>query len=263
VVKGKQKLVWKIENRKWFNLPPISNFHTVFQFPLTIFHFFLDLVFPRFCVGCGKEGDWICDLCQHKILQVKTQVCPDCGRISKFGRYCHRHQKRWGLSGVIVAAYYEEGPIKEAIHNLKYNDILELKILLGEILTIALKENLQLGQSILITAVPMHFLRRARRGYNQAEILADYIAQRLKFPKNFQILKKSKFTKTQVTVSGRKRRANLKNSFVFTGLKDTIKNKTIVIVDDVTTTGTTLNECAKVLREAGARRVWGLVIAKG
>lgn len=224
--------------------------------------YFLDLVFPKFCVGCGKEGEWLCEICQHKILMVKTQVCPDCGRVSQFGQYCPRHQKRWGLSGIIVAAYYEEGPIKEAIHNLKYNDILELKILLGEILTQALKDNRKLGPFIFMTAVPLHFWRRAQRGYNQSELLGDYVANKLRLPKNFQILRKIRQTKPQVKLGGKKRLENLKNSFIF-NKKINIRGRTIIIVDDVTTTGTTLNECAKVLRRAGAKRVWGLVVAKG
>ncbi len=227
--------------------------------------FFLDLLFPRFCIDCGKEDEWLCSLCKNKILRAKTQVCPECGRISRFGRYCRRHQKRWGLSGIIVAAYYEEGPIKEAIHNFKYNHILEMKDILGEVLAESLKDNLDIAKDILVTAVPLHFLRQAQRGYNQSELLADYVADKLKLPKNFHILKKMRWTKPQVQLGGKKRLKNLTNSYKIFKKFDPnfIRRKTIILVDDVTTTGTTLNECAKVLRAAGARRVWGLVVAKG
>lgn len=224
--------------------------------------YILDLIFPKFCVGCQKEGAWVCSECAQKVLIVGTQVCPVCGRISKYGKYCLRHQRPHGLSGIICACYFDEGPIKEAIHNFKYNHILELGNFLGEIMVKAVKENLDIGKNLLITAVPLHPLRRAQRGYNQAEILAETVADRLGLSKNFQILKKIRWTKPQVKVSGKKRTKNLKNCYKIFN-KNVVRGKTIVLVDDVTTTGTTLNECAKVLRKAGAKRVWGLVIARG
>jgi len=243
---------------------------------LEIWNFLLDLIFPKFCVGCAKEGDWVCCECQKAILPVKTQVCPLCGRISPNGKYCPNHQKPHGLSGIIVAAYYEEGPVKELIHNFKYNHILEIKEILGGLMTKALKENVsffrdrgKMTPPLLVTAVPLHFWRRSQRGYNQSELLADEVyekflaeSQGFKLQKNFKILKKIRKTKPQVKFSGKKRRKNLIKSFEI-NKNFNILGRTIILVDDVTTTGTTLNECAKVLRKAGARRVWGLVVAKG
>lgn len=235
-------------------------------------NFLLDLIFPKFCVDCAKEGDWLCQGCQKEILPVKTQVCPDCGIISQNGKFCHDHQKPHGLSGIIVAAYYEEGPTKELIHNFKYNHILELKEILGDLLVKALKDNIGAIQGeTIITAVPLHFLRRSQRGYNQSELLAEVVVEKINenrpkagqpWVENFNILKKIRRTKPQVKFSGKKRRKNLQNSFKF-NKNFNVLGRTIILVDDVTTTGTTLNECAQVLRAAGARRVWGLVIARG
>ncbi len=228
--------------------------------------FFLDLIFPKFCVGCGLEGEWVCPKCQNEVIRVITQVCPDCGKISPAGRYCLKCRKKHRLYGVVVAAYYEEGPIKEAIHNLKYNNVLELKEFLGNLMVAALKENIDdIGHGFMMVAVPMHYLRKAQRGYNQAEILADFVAKQLKIEKIFKIIKKIRNTKSQVSKSGKKRRENLKNSFKIIdnfSLKK-VAGRTLVIVDDVTTTGTTLEECARVLKSAGAKRVWGLVVARG
>lgn len=221
-----------------------------------------DLIFPKFCVGCGQEGVWLCSSCLKKILPVATQVCPTCGRIAKYGNYCSKDYRAWGAAGIIAACYWQEGPIKELIHNFKYNSLLEVKVILGDLLVKALKDNLPENQNFLITAAPLHFWRRSQRGYNQSELLADYVAEKLKLPKNFKILRKIRSTKPQVKFSGKKRRENLKNSFVFNN-NFNIQRRTIIIVDDVTTTGTTIFECAKVLRKAGARKVWGLVVAKG
>ena len=226
-------------------------------------NFFLDLIFPKYCFGCGGEGNWLCKDCKKKILAIRTQTCPNCKKITQAGRYCPRCRKITKLTGVIVACYFEEGPIKELIHNFKYNHILELQMVLGDLLIDSLIENRDsIGRDFLITAVPMHYLRRARRGYNQSELLAAYVADALKIPKNFQILKKIHKTRPQVQFSGKKRRENLKNSFKICKNADVL-GKTFVVVDDVTTTGATLNECARILKVAGARKVWGLVVAKG
>ena len=221
-----------------------------------------DIIFPKFCLGCEREGLWVCEKCLKKIIQVKTQVCPECGKVSSLGRYCPKHKRLWGLSGIMVAGYYQEGPLKEIIHNFKYNHILELGNFLGTLMAEALEENLPAEKNLLLCAVPLHFLRRAQRGYNQAEILGSKIACELKLPANFKLLKKVRFTKPQVQVAQDERRVNLIKSFAI-NQNISLKGKTIILIDDVATTGTTLNECAKVLRKKGARRVWGLVAAKG
>lgn len=242
--------------------------------------FILDLLFPKFCLGCGAEDNWLCRACEQKIVLVKTQVCPVCGKISQNGQYCakcrfdeilvevegrkkpKKVKRRKSLQGIIVAAYFEEGPTRELIHNFKYNHILEIKDVLGAALLNGLRENQIFDSRTIITAVPLHFWRQARRGYNQAEVLADYVASHLKFEKNFKILKKIRWTNPQVKYGGKKRRKNLENAFVF-NKNYKIANRTVLLVDDITTTGTTLEECAKVLRAAGARKVWGLVVARG
>jgi ComF family protein len=118
-------------------------------------------------------------------------------------------------------------------------------------------ENLKL----IISFVPLHFRRKAMRGYNQSEILARLIGQKTGL-KVLDLLKKAKSTTRQAELSGTKRRKNLENAFrVKKGID--IKNKKIIIVDDVMTTGSTLEECARVLKTAGAKEVWGLVIARG
>ena len=222
--------------------------------------FLLDLLFPKFCLGCGLEGGWLCPACQDQILLVKTQVCPTCERVSSGGRFCRKCRQKKYLSGIIVSAYYGEGPTKELIHNLKYHGILELSDFLGEMLAGALAENPP-AKDMVLSFVPLHFLREKQRGFNQAEILTKVVAQRLKLPKA-RFLRKIRFTKRQVDLKGQERRKNLKNVFRVLPVFDP-KGKTIVLVDDITTTGTTLEECARALKEAGAKRVWGLVAARG
>lgn len=219
----------------------------------------LDLIFPCFCVGCGKEGSWLCPNCLEEIIFVVSPTCPQCGRLSENGSYCSKCQKNKSLEGIIVSAYYEEGPLKEAIHNFKYNSVKELSPFLANFLIKAL-ETYQIEDIDLITWVPLYHKRQAQRGYNQAEILAREIAQRLDL-KTGSLLKKIKKTKIQVKLKGPERRKNLIGAFKVNNIS--LKSKRIILVDDITTTGTTLNECAKVLKKAGAKEVWGLVLAKG
>jgi len=222
-------------------------------------NWFLDLFFPKFCVGCKKEGSWLCKSCQKNIIAVVSQVCPQCGRLNLQGKYCSRCQKGKFLKGIIAALYYEEGPTKEIIHNLKYNSVIELAPVLGKAMAKTLKDNI-LGENIFITWAPLHPRRLAQRGFNQSELLAKTIAKESKLPMANLLLKK-KNTKRQVELKGDRRRKNLAG--VFTFKKCDIRGKTIVIIDDVTTTGATLNECAKVLKEKGAKEIWGLVVARG
>lgn len=173
----------------------------------------LDLIFPKFCLGCQKDGDWLCLRCRQNIVRVKTQTCPECGKISLQGKYCRKCQQAGGLAGIIVSAHYREGPTKELIHNFKYNHILDLKELLGGLMTQALKDHLKITQDFIIVPVPLHWLRKSQRGYNQAEILAHEISQNLNLPlKN--ILFKFRSTSQQVTLQGKDRRKNLDRVFL-------------------------------------------------
>lgn len=249
----------------------------------------LDFLFPKYCVNCGSEGDWVCFKCAQNIIPVVSQVCPECEKLSLTGEYHQNCRKGKNLKGIICSTYFREGPIREMIHNLKYNGVSELVKPLAERMGKALKENIQLpiinNQSnsnnqnkkieklkighlldvgycdLVITFVPMHNSRKATRGYNHAELLAKQIGKNLNICVRDLLIKKTK-TRRQAELSGSARRKNLSGSFLLKS--DTcIKNCKIIIVDDVTTTGSTLNECAGVLRKAGAKEIWGLVVARG
>jgi ComF family protein len=222
-------------------------------------NFVFDLIFPKFCVGCGIEGTWLCNNCKKDILLVESQVCPDCLKISQQGKYCKDCRKKYALKGIMCACYFEEGPTREIIHNFKYNSVTELQGVLGDILYRVFKKSDLLID--LITFAPLHRKRMAQRGYNQSEILTQKLSEKSKI-KYQSLLIKKRSTKRQVELTGKLRRKNLTGVFsIIKGIN--IKNKRILIIDDITTTGATLDECAKVLKSAGAREVWGLVVARG
>lgn len=253
-----------------------------------IVNFILDLLFPKHCVGCDKEGSWLCNKCANDIVKIKTPICPTCQKITLYGQFCPKCRAKTNLTGVIVAAYYEEGPLKEAIHTYKYEGVFDLASDLGKLLCDKLNllppTLIRLASErpefhrrtrwnkvgVVMIPVPLHKKRKAQRGYNQAELLARQINiknERLKTKNGLiltQKLIRHKYQKkSQTELSGSARRKNLVNCFSWVGDKNELKGKIVFLVDDVYTTGSTLNECAKILRrDAGVKEVWGLVLAK-
>ncbi|MEI6039961.1 MAG: ComF family protein [Candidatus Berkelbacteria bacterium] len=234
----------------------------------------LDFLFPKYCVNCGSEvlstDGWVCFECTQKIVPVVSQICPECEKLSPMGEYHSNCRKGKSLKGIICSTYFHEGPVREMIHNLKYNGVSELAAPLARLMERALeKSEIRIlndkfdvrNSDFVITYVPMHNSRKATRGYNHAEILAREIGQKLNIKVEDLLIKKSK-TRRQAELSGNARRKNLSGAFAVKP-DICIKNCKIIIVDDVTTTGSTLNECAKVLKTAGAKEIWGLVIARG
>jgi len=229
---------------------------------LLILSFFLEIFFPKRCVDCGKPAKhFVCSDCINNIEKVRTSTCAECGKISQFGKFCQNCKKKNGtsLTGLISAARYESGPIKEMIHHLKYTGITSLSEVLGELMSERLEREKIKGK-LVVVPVPLHQKREFTRGFNQAELLARYISKRLNIPGGMALVR-IKNTPSQVTLSGNLRKTNLVNVF---RCDDTelIAGKTVLLIDDVTTTGSTLNECAKVLKQNGAKNVFGAVVAR-
>jgi len=226
----------------------------------SFYEFCLDLIFPKKCVNCGEFGSFCCQKCLVKIKPIETQICPKCGKISDKGKWCASCKGKSDLTGIIVSAQYRSGPTKELIHHLKYNFILDLSPILADLLIDQLID-IDLRGDIIITSVPLHRRRQNERGFNQAEVLAKIVAKKVGY-NYLSLIKRKIHKKTQVELSGKQRRENLEG--IFTPINtENIAGKTVILVDDVSTTGTTLEECAKVLRQAGAKQVWGLVVARG
>lgn len=225
--------------------------------------FVLDLVFPKYCVGCEKEGVWLCDKCFKKIIIINKPFCPNCHRLTPKGQFCSRCRKKTNLTGVIIAAHYEEGPLKEAIHTYKYDGMYDLSQDLGNILihTIASRN---IAPESVILPVPLHKSRHNQRGFNQAYLLALKIKE--KFPDlkiNNTDLVRIRKTSHQVNLDRSDRIKNAVGQYKWVG-NNMLANKTVYLIDDIYTTGATLNECARVLRRnTKVREVWGIVLAKG
>ncbi len=226
--------------------------------------FLLDLIFPKNCLECGKEGEWICKKCQKNIIFIKSPSCPQCQKLNQYGKFCPRCRPNSHLTGLIVAAHYQDGVLKEAIHTFKYEGVFDLKNELGRILAKRLERFKRLGAGTIVP-VPLHKKRQARRGYNQAELLAKELVKyfpNLKIENNL-LIKTKQPKHTQVELSGQKRRKNVHGCFSINKNKKNFGSGLVLLIDDIYTTGATLQECAKVIRKnCKVKEIWGLVLAK-
>lgn len=227
---------------------------------MNIIEYLLDFIYPKECAGCHREGWWICPKCKKQIVPIKSFYCPKCKKITPNGQFCSTCRRHFALTGIIIAAHFHRGPLREAIHSYKYESIFGLEDYFRPLLIHRLRDRLPKGDKIIIP-IPLHPKKKKYRGFNQAERLAKIIAEEFTLPLELNALKRIKKTEAQMSLSKKERRQNIKGAFRI-NRQTNLKNKTILLVDDVATTGLTLNEAAIILSSAGARRIWGVVIAK-
>jgi ComF family protein len=226
--------------------------------------FFLDLFFPKKCLGCGHPDTYLCRDCFTRIQIIDNNICFFCGKISWKGKICIECAKENGLDRIVSATEYKNPLIRDLIKAFKYHFVQELaeplsKLLIKSLETLDFK---LLTLNFLIIPVPLHGSRMRYRGFNQAELLAKEVADYFKLPLETDILKRKISTTPQAKIKNtEKRRVNLEN--VFEVNPELVEGKIVILLDDVTTTGATLIEAAKVLKNSGAKEVWGLVVAKG
>lgn len=228
--------------------------------------FILDTLFPIRCLSCEKEGQWLCDICFGKIIVKDEQHCPVCEKFfTPDGRTCLACKKKSSLDGLLVAASYQQSSIAKAVHLFKYRFVSDLHIALGNLL-VKIMHKTELPLPDLILPVPLHPRRLRWRGFNQSALLANHLANNLlaqnKVICDEKILIRNRYTTPQMGIRDYdSRKANIVGAFSLLPSAK-IKNKTILLVDDIATTGFTIFECAKVLKKAGAKEVFAIVIAR-
>lgn len=232
----------------------------VYSFGLYVFDAFLDVVFPRSCVGCGTFGTYLCNACYKTIRFFKHPLCPGCMKaIHPLGVHT-TCTKGIYLDG-LVAVSAHKGVIHELISQIKYKGHFDM---VDELARIGAKTLYQYFHDKHIRAlipVPLHRGKLYEREFNQSEILSKKLSTYLSVPTATNVLYKRKATQAQATLSKQERHKNLQD--VFFCKKRLRKGTTLLLIDDVSTTGTTLNECARALKQSGAGAVYGFVIAHG
>ena len=226
----------------------------------------LDIFFPINCLGCGAEEVWICETCSQKIKIRDQQLCPLCEKIiTPDGQVCFACKHKSPLSGLLVAASYQEPLVSKAVHLFKYRFIEELSAPLTKIILKAIR-SYELPLPDLIIPIPLHARRLRWRGFNQSSLLAKNLAENLLPNSQLEvcedILIRSRHTLPQMSLKDHQQRnRNIQNAFTINDFSK-IKDKRILLVDDITTTGSTIFECARVLKKAGAKEIYATVIAR-
>lgn len=224
-----------------------------------------DVLFPVFCAGCRVEGFTLCEKCLREVEFLQNQTCPVCGIKNDNGGVCAKCRAVSSLDGVTAFFNYDDsGMIAALIKDFKYGYVMENKDAFARLVRRGadlLRRSLPAQKEIVVTAAPLHPRRERERGFNQSQIIAEIVAQALELKINGGILKRTINTKHQASLSGDARRKNLRNAFAVSD--DCVVPETILLVDDVFTTGATLQECARVLKQNSAATVWGFALARG
>jgi len=220
----------------------------------------LDWLYPPYYGGCGARGSRWCSSCQQNTRMILGPLCQRCGQpVSNTGPTICRDCKNRSFHLTALRSWAQfSGPLQNAIHRLKYKGDLAL----GDILARPLIDLLQVNcwEVDLVIPVPVGVARQAQRGYNQAALLALPVALGLNLAYRPKAMEKIRDTRSQVGLSFAERRENVKGAF--RARAEQVREKRVLLVDDVTTSGATLNACAKALFDAGANHVFGITLAR-
>ncbi|MEK7354743.1 MAG: ComF family protein [Chloroflexota bacterium] len=219
----------------------------------------LDLLFPQRCLGCGKAGILICPSCQSSLPILAPPLCPLCGRPQLSGILCSDCIRWQAEIDGIRSPFRFDGVTRQAIHQLKYRNLRTLAAPLARLLNSYLAGHPVPGD--VLVPVPLHPKRLKERGYNQSALLANELGKLTNLPIIEDCLVRRQHTSPQAkTATVDERRSNVSEAFVCRS--DGLRNRQVILIDDVATSGATLNACAQALKAAGAISVWGLVMAR-
>lgn len=249
-----------------------------------------DLLFPIECLSCGQEGAWLCLACQKSLPYKISRHCPHCGSATPWGETCAPCRRVKALDGALSLIPYAEPLAQNLIHAWKYQGIKSLSNELGnymaagleiinqrlakvrhqiqlglarqDLLSYPLLPTLLLNKNTILIPVPLHKKKLRQRGFNQAYDLAQAISEKTGYPV-LDIMERPKHTAAQATLHETDRFTNIQDAFRLKDKADDLVGKNILIVDDVITTGATIEQIAKILKTAGAQAIWALTIAYG
>ena len=220
----------------------------------------LELIFPPRCAVCTEVLDMeerrgiLCRDCAEQLPYVPKGICPHCGGVTETTGFCDFCLKEFAFESACAAFPYET--VRRAIHLFKYDGGKKIGDGLGQLLADYMEKYHEaiLAKTDFVLSVPLHPKKEKKRGFNQTHILCEQLSARTGLPFRRDILVRKRETAAQSTLdSSKQRRQNLKNAFAVT---EDLTGKQVLLVDDIFTTGTTCNECAKELYRAGAQKVF-------
>jgi competence protein ComFC len=235
-----------------------------------IYENLLEFIWPRFCINCSeklKTGQGIfCEDCINRINYIHMPYCDICGdpvdgdvRKNYTCQYCNQRNPHFLMAR---SAIRFDGVAKKTIYELKYNKETYVGKYLAQLAFHTIENEYENVIFDYVTYIPLHKRKTKQRTFNQSKLIAQYIAKMLKVNLAADLLIRSKYTNTQTLLNFQERRKNISGAFKAANISK-LENKTILLVDDVMTTGATVNECSKVLKTAGALNVYVITVARG
>lgn len=234
------------------------------------------MVYPDTCSFCGKilptttlpqkqiTKDFICNQCRESLPYIQGPRCFRCGKPLRYHEreFCYDCGQRHFSYDQGKAVWLHKGAVSKSIYDFKYHNKRIYAKTYGEELIRLYQHTIEMWRVDCIIPVPLHPRRQRRRGYNQAEVLAHYLGEALKLPVETKIVKRKRYTNPQKLLGHRERHNNLKNAF-FVDSKYLQGMKNILVIDDIYTTGATIDGIAKTLKKAGIKKVYFLTISIG
>lgn len=226
----------------------------------------LDLIFPRRCAVCdepvGRMGKGVCRACESGIVYIKTPFCMKCGKQlkQKAGEFCEDCMKKRHLY-IQGIALYDYGSMSDSIFRFKYTGRQEYAMFYGKDLYEKCGRWLSMVRPDALIPVPVHGSRKRKRGYNQSELIAKELSKWCGVPVNTKLIVRKKKTLPQKNLTREERQNNLKKAFKI--YQNDVKLNTIVIIDDIYTTGSTIDAMSEVLLTAGIQKVYYMALAVG
>ncbi len=230
----------------------------------------LDLIYPRFCAGCGDivrgRENHICWDCFSGINIISRPICSLCGDPAE-GIIEHEYTCSWCVNhhphfDIARSAVRYRGVLKDTMHAFKYNQDVHMVNDLAELLISCARTHYLNEEFDAVTVVPLDAKKKRQRSYNQSTLLASRLAKAIGVKFAEGCARRCRSIRPQVELNARQRRLNVKGAFDVAE-RAWVKGRSLLLVDDVMTTGATVNELAKVLKEAGAVRVCVATVARG
>jgi competence protein ComFC len=220
----------------------------------------LDVLFPPRCAACGAYGAFLCERCRQELPRARPPRCPVCWEAQVRGVQCARCRAERPTFAGVRSPYLYQGPARELVHALKYNYVSALARPMGALMADYLAEE-ETMEADLLVPVPLYGRRRRVRGYNQSALLTRELGRICGLPADERALSRRRDTLPQArSADAEARRRNVADAF--SAERARVEGQRILVIDDVMTTGATLDACAHALRQAGATSVWALTFAR-
>ncbi len=240
------------------------------DFLLEIKDNFLDFVYPQACSLCRKPlsrvEKEVCEECWNTLASLPAPFCPYCKSFLEDSSellehvcpYLDKPEDRKILAAISLGTFDDH--YQNLIHRFKYDKKTPLGKRLAHRLGEAVAREREFARCDFIVPVPLHRARCRERGFDQSEILGEGISQKTNLPLEKGVLKRKKNTKDQTYLNAQQRAENVRDAFSISQ-PEMVENKKVILVDDVTTTGATLNECARMLQDSGAKSIFAATLA--